>query len=225
MSKKNIYKFYLSMKVNFKSNTSFGSIPIYNVKVRQKKGNEEKLIDATFSELTTDDAESIEKLAKNWKKKLSTCVYEDLSGTSNSTRNKNTGGSGLCDSWCDYYEPDEKFYAVELNGDEPLEERILAVCEFEDGHIPFLQSKPVSKAKREFFGAGAMLMYGLTRLQREKNHRVLYWSSTPEAVNFYKHIGDGLFKVVDSQDFYLFRSKYPAFIEKMENEYQLDVSV
>ncbi len=189
------------MKLNFNSNTSFKSIPIYDVKVKQKVNGEEKFVDATFSELTYSDIPALRKLPSSW--------Y------------KNPYASFVICDLIEGYQGDA--FAIELKGDEPLERRLLSIAEIDENQLTFLQSKPRSKSKVQYKGAGAMMMYGIIRQQNEAKTPMFYWTADTNATGFYNHIGDNLFEVEDKKDFCIYKNNYPAFLEKMEKEYQFDI--
>ncbi len=188
------------MKLNFNSNTSFKSIPIYDVKVKQKVNGEEKFVDATFSCITPLDIFSLRKMPAEWVDEPYTLdIIRDLEN-----------------------EPSVQFYAVELNGDESLEDRILSLAEVNNGYITYLQSGPKSLQYKNYTGAGTMMLYGLAKRSDEQQSYSLHWLADEKSYNFYKHVGDDLFYVAENL-FALPRANYKAFLADVEEKYQLDV--
>ncbi len=187
------------MKLNFNPNQTFKSIPIYDVKVKQKTDDKEEFVDATFSELTKEDLPSLDKLPVEWTQDpFIYIILEHLE---------------LFDC--------PQFYSVELKSDAPLQERLLSVAEKSGDEILFFQSKPKIKGFNDYSGAGVMMLYGLAKQQKEQGADELYWTSATGADKFYNHVGKDLFNSYCS-NFSLPQNNYDEFLNRLEAEYHID---
>ena len=199
------------MKINSLSSISFKSTPLHDVKIMKRgESGSFKEVDASFSLLNPNDkhdVRAVNKVARSWwRAKYARMIARNFN--IKILRNFST------------------FYALELKGDEPLNKRIVSLCEvsnspldFPNCYIDLLQASPsISKNRTpKYKGAGEVTIYGVIKEAKNENIKGVTLTSSDKACQFYKHIG---FEPDNFPNGYILPDhKYEAYISRVEDKY------
>ena len=193
------------------SNISFKSTPLYGVKIKKRdEGNTYKNVDAIFSVLNPDDKNDIKAVRKVgrrwWRTKYTNLIRNDF-------RFK-------------MLSPYLTFYALELKGSEPLDKRIVSLCEVSKSpfdypgcYVNFLQASPEALREKnpKYKGSGEVTLYGVVREAKKDHIKHIKLTSNDKSSMFYKHIGfkpEGFLG-----DYALYSQGYKRYISRVENKY------
>lgn len=210
------------MITNISQKISFGTSPLYCVKLKKVDSNGDvEFVPARFSQLVPVDkgdifaVKEISKSAKKQRKNILHYIAETFSGK-------------MCAA--------VPCYALELVDDtKPLKDRIVALVSTEisnqDGeealNVKYLarNSDVAHTADGSIVGAGEVSLYGVVKIAKEDMEDSVALISKESAMDFYEHIGfekEEDPSKCESRDYFLDNKRYNFFIKNIEEKYNFE---
>lgn len=206
------------MKIDSSHNVNFGCKNFFHATLRQA-GTFKKTpaVDVFISELDFSDAERIEKTALFWnqtqfgfqiiKEFLHDCIHKSC-----------------------YFGNLTRYFTIEdINAPTMRRVRGLALAEVEGPSmsVALLQSERQIEGINHLSGVASCLMYGITKVAKEKSMDSVWLVATKSAEPFYEKIGfrrspvDGI-ESVKSNIYTLEKENYEKFLKSMEKKYSIE---
>ncbi len=221
-----------SRSSNRKNSVAFKSKKIYDLEIlKLGKNGQYELVPASFTRLlnsSVEDCKALDSIKKSWK---GADFITELVEKFNFTKNPYA------------------HYAVEIKDDKlPLHKKIVALACTSSSEVSnnsqlklyLLQGKPASKYgqdKRQFKGAGELMMYGLTRIAKASNVEKLCLDSTNDAFYDALHMRKKITNVNRAADYlspeeakrvssitserYFLPEDFQSFIKQISDKYKL----